>query len=131
MYDKYNDYNYLNDNNNIKIISCTSYNNNSNPKNILNDDIKKIWLSEKEVPQSITIDISKMIKKPQNNFEFFGVHLWHAYQTNPKQIEFYYANSLNKFILIGIYELDLRPGVQLFKIENNNYNIKNGKINYI
>ena len=131
MYDKYNDYNYLNDNNNIKIISCTSYNNNSNPKNILNDDIKKIWLSEKEVPQSITIDISKMIKKPQNNFEFFGVHLWHAYQTNPKQIEFYYGNSLNNFILIGIYELDLRPGVQLFKIENNNYNVKNGKINYI
>jgi hypothetical protein len=52
--------------------------------------------------------------------------------SNPKQIEFYLANSLNKFFLVGIFELNFQNGYQIFKIDNSNYNIDvEGKIKYI
>ncbi len=119
MYDRDSDYNYIDEKNNVKIVSCTSCHKNCQAKNILNEDLKLIWLSEKEVPQSIIIDISNINKKPENNqFEFFGVHLWHSYQSNPKEIELSFSHNNKDFILVGIYELELRPGTQFFKIEN-------------
>ena len=131
MYDRITDFNFLDEKNNIKIHSYSSCYKNCSPKNILKEDLKLIWLSEKEVPQNIIIDISKMIKKPKKNkFEFFGIHLWHAYQSNPKEIELYYSNDNKKYILIGIFELELRPGTHFFKIENKNYK-SNDKVNFI
>ena len=119
MYDRDSDYNYIDEKNNVEIVSCTSCHKNCQAKNILNEDLKLIWLSEKEVPQSIIIDISNINKKPENNqFEFFGVHLWHSYQSNPKEIELSFSHNNKDFILVGIYELDLRPRIQFFKIEN-------------
>ena len=119
MYDRDSDYNYIDEKNNVEIVSCTSSHKNCQAKNILNEDLKLIWLSEKEVPQSIIIDISNINKKPENNqFEFFGVHLWHSYQSNPKEIELSFSHNNKDFILVGIYELELRPGTQFFKIEN-------------
>ena len=119
MYDRDSDYNYIDEKNNVEIVSCTSCHKNCQAKNILNEDLKLIWLSEKEVPQSIIIDISNINKKPENNqFEFFGVHLWHSYQSNPKEIELSFSHNNKDFILVGIYELELRPGTQFFKIEN-------------
>ena len=119
MYDWDSDYNYIDEKNNVEIVSCTSCHKNCQAKNILNEDLKLIWLSEKEVPQSIIIDISNINKKPENNqFEFFGVHLWHSYQSNPKEIELSFSHNNKDFILVGIYELELRPGTQFFKIEN-------------
>jgi hypothetical protein len=119
MYDRDSDYNYIDEKNNVEIVSCTSCHKNCQAKNILNEDLKLIWLSEKEVPQSIIIDISNINKKPENNqFEFFGVHLWHSYQSNPKEIELSFSHNNKDFILVGIYELELRPGIQFFKIEN-------------
>ena len=119
MYDRDSDYNYIDEKNNVEIVSCTSCHKNCEAKNILNEDLKLIWLSEKEVPQSIIIDISNMNKKPENNqFEFFGVHLWHSYLSNPKEIELSFSHNNKDYILVGIYELELRPGTQFFKIEN-------------
>ena len=131
MYDRDLDFNYIDEKNNVEIVSFTSCHKNYPPQNILKDDLKLIWLSEKEVPQSITIDISNMTKKPeQNQFEYFGIFLWHSYQSNPKEIELRFSNNNKDFTLIGIYELDFRPGTQFFKIENNNY--PNGNlINYL
>ena len=102
---------------------------NCSPKNILKEDLKLIWLSEKEVPQTIIIDISNIDKKPKNNwFNFFGVHLWQAYQSNPKEIELSFSIDNKDFILVGIYELELRHGTQFFKIKNNIY--PNNLVNY-
>ena len=131
MYDRDSDFNYINEKNNVEIISYTSYHKNYPPENILKEDLKLIWLSEKEVPQSIIIDISNMKKKPeQNQFEYFGIFLWHSYQSNPKEIELSFSNNNKDFTLIGIYELEFRPGTQFFKIENNFYQNCN-LINYL
>ena len=133
MYDKYCDFNYIDEKNNAKILYCSSSHKNSKIENILNDDIKSIWLSESNLPQIIIIDVSKIKKIPiKKQFDFFGVYLWHQYLSNPKQIEFYLANSLNKFFLVGIFELNFQNGYQIFKIDNSNYNIDvEGKIKYI
>ena len=131
MYDRDLDFNYIDEKNNVEIVSYTSCHKNYPPQNILKEDLKLIWLSEKEVPQSIIIDISNMIKKPeQNQFEYFGIFLWHSYQSNPKEIELSFSNNNKDFTLIGIYELEFRPGTQFFKIENSIY--PNGSlINYL
>ena len=130
MYDRDLDFNFIDEKNNVKIISFTSCHKNCSPKNLLKEDLKLIWLSEKEVPQTIIIDISNIYKKPKNNqFNFFGVHLWHAYQSNPKEIELSFSIDNKDFILVGIYELELRPGTQFFKIENNFY--PHNLVNYL
>ena len=59
MYDKITDFNFLEEKNNIKIHSYSSCYKNCFPTNILKEDLKLIWLSEKEVPQNIIIDIFK------------------------------------------------------------------------
>jgi len=58
MYDRDSDFNYINERNNVEIVSYTSCHKNYSAENILKEDLKLIWLSEKEVPQSIIIDIS-------------------------------------------------------------------------
>ena len=123
-------YNYLNEKNNIKIISRSSSHKSHPIENIIKDDLKLIWLSEKELPQYIIIDISNMRKKPKNNkFGFFGIYLWHSYKNNPQEIELYFSNDNNKFTLVGIYELEFKPGIQFFKIDNSIF--LNSKINFL
>ena len=123
-------YNYLNEKNNIKIISCSSYNKLHPIENILKDDLKLIWLSEKDIPQNIIIDISHMKKRPKNNkFSFFGIYLWHSYKNNPQEIELYFSDNNSFFTLVGIYELEFRNGIQLFQIDNNNF--LNSNINFL
>ena len=123
-------YNYLNEKNNIKIISCSSSHKSHPIENIIKDDLKLIWLSEKELPQYIIIDISNMRNKPKNNkFDFFGIYLWHSYKSNPHEIELYFSNDNKKYTLVGIYELEFKPGIQFFKIDNNNF--LNSKINFL
>ena len=130
MYDRDLDFNYIDEKNNVEIVSFTSCHKNYPPQNILKDDLKLIWLSEKEVPQSITIDISNMTKKPeQNQFEYFGIFLWHSYQSNPKEIELSFSIDNKYFILVGIFELEIRHGTQFFKIKNNFY--PNNLVNYL
>ena len=60
MYDRDLDFNFIDEKNNVKIISFTSCHKNCSPKNLLKEDLKLIWLSEKEVPQTIIIDISNI-----------------------------------------------------------------------
>ena len=60
MYDRDLDFNFIDEKNNVKIVSFSSSHKNCSPKNILNEDLKLIWLSEKEVPQTIIIDISNI-----------------------------------------------------------------------
>ncbi len=99
--------------------------------------IQSIWLSYSNIPQEIIIDTSKLLKYPKEGFNTFGIYCWHAYVTNPKIIELqisdnYQNNNNSNFKLLGIFELEMRPGKQLFPLNYNNimgnknikYNIK-------
>ena len=77
------------------------------------------------MPQTIIIDVSQLNIYPKNGFNTFGIYCWHAYNTNPKLIELlisdnYSTNNKNSnFNSLGIFELEMRDGIQLFPIDYN------------
>ena len=86
---------------------------------------QSIWLSQPGFPQVIIIDISDLKQYPKEGLNTFGIYCWHAYNTNPKTIEllistnYNNSNKNNNFTSLGLFELELRDGVQLFKIDYN------------
>ena len=77
------------------------------------------------MPQTIIIDVSQLKLYPKKGFNTFGIYCWHAYNTNPKLIEILisdnYINNNNNcnFNSLGIFELEMRDGIQLFPIDYN------------
>ena len=77
------------------------------------------------MPQTIIIDVSQLKIYPKKGFNTFGIYCWHAYNTNPKLIEILisdnYINNNNNcnFNSLGIFELEMRDGIQLFPIDYN------------
>ena len=77
------------------------------------------------MPQTIIIDVSQLKLYPKKGFNTFGIYCWHAYNTNPKLIEILisdnYTNNNNNcnFSSLGIFELEMRDGIQLFPIDYN------------
>jgi hypothetical protein len=118
MYDKELDFNFLSIDNNARISSSSSQTKGCPSTNLLSTDKKAIWLSETSIPQYITIDLTQLIKKPKSYFKFFGVYCWHAYSTNPKQIEIQFSKDNKNFLSFGKYDLVLKPGTQFFEIRN-------------
>ena len=125
------EFNYINEENNVKIIYCSSQTKGCDCKNILSNNRKSIWLSEKNIPQIIIIDISKIEKKPENSFfKYFGIYCWHAYSTNPKIIQLLVSENNKNYFDLGNYELIMSPKTQYFQIENLE-KLKNKKIKFI
>ena len=125
------EFNYINEENNTKIIYCSSQTKGCDCKNILSNNRKSIWLSEKNIPQIIIIDISKIEKKPENSFfKYFGIYCWHAYSTNPKIIQLLVSENNKNYFDLGNYELIMSPKTQYFQIENLE-KLKNKKIKFI
>ena len=125
------EYNYICEENNARIISCTSESKTCYSKNILSSDKKKLWVSSTSVPQTIIIDLSNLVKKPRGYFKYFGIYCWHAYSTNPKKILLEYSENekeKNSYKKLGLFEVNMKPGNQFFLL-NNNDNIK--KIKYL
>ena len=126
-----NAYNYISEKNNVSISFCTSQSKGCPSKNILSDNQKSIWLSEKNVPQTIIINLSRMIKSPDNYFKYFGIYCWHAYSTNPKTIQISFSENNNKYYLIGEFELNMSPSPQFFQIDNITIQKNIKKIKYL
>ena len=110
--------------------------------NILDKEIKSIWLSDESLPQEIILNINKsdFIYFPKK-LSAIGIYCWHAYSTNPKLIEVLIStddnNDNNKnnninFMSLGDFDLALKPGMQLLHLDedlldnklNDNYNQK-------
>lgn len=125
-----NEYNYLTDMNNVKVIQCSSNEKSCNPKNIIDNASKTIWLSLKGFPQSVTFDLTHLIKKPKPFFQYWGIHCWHAYSTNPKEVEIQCSADNKSFESLGHYQLHFKPGVQVFEIEQKEPLMKQGMSNY-
>ena len=126
-----NAYNYISEKNNVSISFCSSQSKGCPSKNILSDNQKSIWLSEKSVPQTIIINLSRMIKSPCNYFKYFGIYCWHAYSTNPKTIQISFSENNNKYFLIGEFELNMTPSPQFFQIDNITIKKNIKKIKYL
>ena len=105
--------------------------------NVLEDNSSSIWISSEELPQEITINLSRsFLKEFPKKLTAIGIYCWHAYPTNPKLVEILISkNDENNFISFGNFDLCLKPGRQLLQLdeendinllntENNNYIIK-------
>ena len=87
--------------------------------NVLEKEIKSIWLSDESLPQEIILNINK------NNFIYYpkklsaiGLYCWHAYSTNPKLIEILInTNKKKNFISLGDFDLEQKPGLQLLHLD--------------
>ena len=89
--------------------------------NILEKEIKSIWLSDESLPQEIILNLNK------NNFIHYpkklsaiGIYCWHAYSTNPKLIEILISTNKNNnlnYISLGDFDLELKPGLQLLHLD--------------
>ena len=87
--------------------------------NVLEKEIKSIWLSSESLPQEIILNINK------NNFIYYpkklsaiGLYCWHAYSTNPKLIEILInTNKKKNFISLGDFDLEQKPGLQLLHLD--------------
>ena len=89
--------------------------------NILESEDKTIWLSTEELPQEITINISKQFfKEFPKKISAIGIYCWHAYPTNPKLIEVQISKNKDKksFISLGNFDLCLKPGRQLLQLDD-------------
>ena len=126
-----NAFNYLSEKNNISISFCSSQTKGCNAKNILSENPKSIWLSDKNVPQTIIINLSSMTKSPSNYFKYFGIFCWHAYSTNPKIIQVSFSENNNKYYVIGEFELSMSPSPQFFQFDNITIKKNIKKIKYL
>ena len=87
--------------------------------NILEKEIKSIWLSDEYLPQEIILNINKdnFIHYPKK-LSAIGIYCWHAYSTNPKLIEILINTNKNlDFISLGDFDLGLKPGLQLLHLD--------------
>ena len=87
--------------------------------NIIEKEIKSIWLSEEYLPQEIILNINKdyFINYPKK-LSAIGIYCWHAYSTNPKLIEILInTNKNSNFISLGDFDLGLKPGLQLLHLD--------------
>ena len=87
--------------------------------NILEKEIKSIWLSDESLPQEIILNVDKnyFIHYPKK-LSAIGIYCWHAYSTNPKLIEILInTNKNSNFISLGDFDLGLKPGMQLLHLD--------------
>jgi hypothetical protein len=88
--------------------------------NILEKEIKSIWLSDESLPQEIILNLNKndFIHYPKK-LSAIGIYCWHAYSTNPKLIEILINTnkSINNYISLGDFDLELKPGLQLLQLD--------------
>eukprot|EP00357_Protocruzia_adherens_P010935 CAMPEP_0114983230 /NCGR_PEP_ID=MMETSP0216-20121206/6578_1 /TAXON_ID=223996 /ORGANISM="Protocruzia adherens, Strain Boccale" /LENGTH=811 /DNA_ID=CAMNT_0002345177 /DNA_START=147 /DNA_END=2582 /DNA_ORIENTATION=- len=68
------------------------------------------------MPQSFTVNITKMFKRAQS-FQCFGIYCWHAYSSNPKCLELHVSSDGSNFTLWGSFTAALKSGAQYFTID--------------
>ena len=127
----------LEDKNSINnIIQSSSEVSDCSITNILEENSSLIWISNEELPQEITLNLSRsFLREYPKKISSIGIYCWHAYPTNPKLVEVLISKNDDKnFISFGNFDLCLKPGRQLLQLdegdnnflitENNNYIIK-------
>ena len=107
--------NYLTAENGAKVLSSSSEERGCYAENVLCSMERKLWLSERNLPQEITLDISNLTERPKE-FGEFGWYCWHFYNSNPSQVDLYAAQELNSWKKWGSFHAESQSGCQVFKI---------------
>ncbi|KAL4473196.1 hypothetical protein ABPG72_015577 [Tetrahymena utriculariae] len=109
--------NFISEQNNAKVISCSSELKNAQAANIISTNRKNIWMTEEGMPQSVIIDISKLADRPKF-FKCVAFDCWHDYKTNPSIIEFLVStDNVKEYITWSTIYLELKEGLQVFQID--------------
>ena len=108
--------NYLDESNHPIVISCTSESKGWPIKNLLNSQEKKIWLSQKGLPQSFTLNIG-MLKNKAQFYQWFGIRCWYTYSSNPKEIDLYVSKDGVNYVTWANFHLKYVEGYQFFSID--------------
>ncbi|EAR88232.2 hypothetical protein TTHERM_00023910 (macronuclear) [Tetrahymena thermophila SB210] len=109
--------NFISEQNNAKVISCSSELKNAQAANIISANRKSIWMTEEGMPQSVIIDISKLADRPKF-FKCVAFDCWHDYKTNPSIIEFLVStDNVKEYITWSTIYLELKEGLQVFQID--------------
>lgn len=84
------------------------------PANILKPNDNSLWTTNQGLPQFVIVSLSDL------NVNFRSINevkflLWHDYDTNPKTIELWVAESTGQeFVFWAEFRLNQKKGVQLF-----------------
>ena len=135
--------NYISTENNAKVDFCSSEKENGKCVNILSEEKVRIiyfnkkksnlnsqnlWLSNSNIPHEIIIDISELNIYPKDKYNSFAIFCWHGHDSNPKTVEILISDKKNRnegFLSLGIFELEIKAGKQVFPLDYSNIKDKN------
>lgn len=83
-------------------------------RNILEEDLSKIWLSDEGLPQWLCISLDGIPDKAEVEIRTIGWHCWHAYSTNPREVRLHVSKDGTKFRLWDTFIGECQKGTQLF-----------------
>lgn len=108
--------NVLSEENEAGIISVSSETRGCSVNNILNSNEKRLWLSDKGLPQQITIDISQLIERPKI-ITCFGWFCWHSYKSNPSVIEIWLSTDNASYHKWATCSASCKSGSNFYEID--------------
>ena len=79
------------------VISCSSELPGCEAKNILDNDLSKIWLSEDGIPQWISMSLHSISQVEDVEVRTIGWHCWHPFVTNPREARIHVSRDGSKY----------------------------------
>lgn len=97
------------------VISCSSELPGCEAKNILDNDLSKIWLSEDGIPQWISMSLHSISQVEDVEVRTIGWHCWHPFVTNPREARIHVSRDGSKYRIWDSFEVEsMKEGTQLF-----------------
>jgi hypothetical protein len=98
------------------VVFQTSETRGCSARNLLNDNPKRLWLSESGLPQEIIVKVSESLDNPLL-FRYFGWLCWHSYKSNPAVVELASSEDCTEWKKLGTFKGKPKSGHNFFQIE--------------
>ncbi len=87
------------------------------PNNILHPGESTLWATGEGLPQFVIVSLEELGVSFKSVSEV-GFMLWHDYDTNPKEVELWVAETTEQeFVFWARFELEQKKGIQLYEIK--------------